>query len=430
MEKQYIKMALKFIEGKKKLIFCILLVILIGLQYEFLIHDAQGRKETVSGYQYHDFVSANETVSNNFNNSNVNFEIFSNDLIELNIEYEPDIRDRQAFFILNTNDSLTMNISSRASINRYNLADLPRDPSKGNNRYQYRYDCIYRIRSNQTIENLTIRYTKNAQYELYSNKQYSIVLYEPSLESWEVLDTTEVLNEIPLDSYLESSLFNLSSNTDYYITIYEIDDVPYDWTWLFVLISIGVIFGVLSLAILISKKDYFQYLRTRTIPVEKGAHRLSLDQVLENENRDKIIDLILKKPGIHFNELLREMDIAAGNLVWHLDILETYKVVGKKRIGNFVAYFPYYQKNPLSNIDLKLQKSKLTLEILEMIEKEPGIWNNFITKRMKVDHKTIQYHINKLIELKLINFRKEGRKKKIYPNFDSEYYKKKNGNNL
>ena len=401
-------MALKFIEGKKKLIFCISLALLMSLQYEFLISVAQGRNETVSGYQYHDFITANETVSYNFNPSNVNFEIFSNDLIELNIEYESDIRDRQAFFIVNTNNSLILNISTRASINRYNLADFPQEPSRGNNRYQYRYNCIYKIRSNQTIENLTLRYVKNAQFELDSNKRYSITLFESSLESWEIMDTIEIENET--SPYLESSISNLSSNTDYYITIYEIENIPYDWTWLFILIAIGVIFGVLSLAILISRKDYFQYLRTRTIPVEKGAHRLSLEQVLENENRGKIIDLILKKPGIHFNELLREMDIAAGNLVWHLDILETYKVVGKKRIGNFVAYFPYYQKNPLSNIDLKLQKSKLTLEILEMIEREPGIWNNFITKRMKVDHKTIQYHINKLIELNLINFKKEGRK--------------------
>jgi DNA-binding transcriptional ArsR family regulator len=423
-------MALNFFEGKKKLIFCISLILVMFFQYEFIIPDAQGRKETVSGYQHHDFINPNETVSYNFNSSNVNFEIFSNDLIELNIEYEPDIRNRQAFFILNTNDSLTLNISSKASMNRYNLPDLPREPSRGNNRYQYRYNCIYKIRSNQTIENLTLRYMKNAQFELDSDKTYSITLFESSLESWEIIDTIEIENGTTLDVYIESSFFNLSSNTDYYITIYEINNMPYDWTWLFVLISIGVIFGALSLAILISKKDYFQYLRTRTIPVEKGAHRLSLEQVLENENRGKIIDLILKKPGIHFNELLREMDIAAGNLVWHLDILETYKVVGKKRIGNFVAYFPYYEKNPLSNIDLKLQKSKLTLEILEMIEREPGIWNNFITKKMKVDHKTIQYHIDKLIELDLINFKKEGRKKKIYPNFDSEYYKKKNKDNL
>ncbi|MFX1590765.1 MAG: winged helix-turn-helix transcriptional regulator, partial [Promethearchaeota archaeon] len=112
-------------------------------------------------------------------------------------------------------------------------------------------------------------------------------------------------------------------------------------------------------------------------------------------------------------------------LVWHLDILLTYKVIGKKRLGNFIAYFPYYQKNPISNVDLKLQKSKLTLEILEMIEQKPGIWNNLITKTFKVDHKTIQYHLDKLVDLGLIKFEKEGRKKKIYPNFESDYFNQK-----
>jgi len=191
-----------------------------------------------------------------------------------------------------------------------------------------------------------------------------------------------------------------------------------------IILIVGAI-GIASIAILISKKDYFQYLKTRTIPIEKGAHRLSLEDVLENENRNKIIDLILTEPGIHFNELLRKTEIAAGNLVWHLDILETYKVVGKKRIGNFIAYFPYYQKNPISNLDLRLSKSKLTLDILEMIEKEPGLWNSVITKRFKVNHKTIQYHIGKLKDLNLIQFRSEGRKKKIFPNLESDYFNNK-----
>ena len=423
-------MPLKFIEGKKKLIFCLSLILLMFLQYEFIIPGAQGRKETVFGYQNHDFINPNETVSYNFTNSNVNFEIFSNKMVELNIEYDPAITGRQTKFIINSSDSIILNITSKTNINSFGLPNLPNDPSKGHYRFQYQYNCIYKIRSNQTIENLTVQHAKNSQYGLNPNKRYSLAVFKAGSESWEVLDTSEKENVSSLEMYLESSILNISSTTDYYITIYEITDIPYDWTWLFILISIGAIFGVLSLAILISKKDYFQYLRTRMVYVEKGAHRLSLEQVLENENRGKIIDLILKKPGIHFNELLREMDIAAGNLVWHLDILETYKVVGKKRIGNFVAYFPYYQKNPISNVDLKLQKSKLTLEILEMIEREPGIWNNFITKKMKVDHKTIQYHIDKLIELDLINFKKEGRKKKIYPNFDSEYYNKNKDNNI
>jgi len=36
--------------------------------------------------------------------------------------------------------------------------------------------------------------------------------------------------------------------------------------------------------------------------------------------------------------------------------------------------------------------------------------------------------IQKLKELNLIELKKEGRKKKIYPNFDSEFYNERNNN--
>jgi predicted transcriptional regulator len=61
-----------------------------------------------------------------------------------------------------------------------------------------------------------------------------------------------------------------------------------------------------------------------------------------------------------------------------------------------------------------------------MIEDDPGIWNNLIKKKLKVDHKTIFYHVNKLKELELVKLKKDGRKKKIYPNFDSEFYNNRN----
>ncbi|MBD3196611.1 MAG: winged helix-turn-helix transcriptional regulator [Candidatus Lokiarchaeota archaeon] len=160
----------------------------------------------------------------------------------------------------------------------------------------------------------------------------------------------------------------------------------------------------------------------RQTSLEKGAHRLTMEEVLENKNRSTIIDHILEEPGIHFNELLRKTDLAPGNLVWHLDILESYKVIAKKRVGNYVMYIPYYSKNPLSNIDLKLKKSELTLEILETIEKNPGIWNGKITDKMEIHRKTIQYHIDKLIDLGLVYKIKDGSKKKIFPNLDADYF--------
>ena len=407
------------LKNRSKL-YSIFILLLVIINFNILISQVLShRTENISGFSTQDNIYPNESVKYVFFN-NIIFDISTDSFIDLNIHYENNIENRQIYFLINNSNPISLNISSKVSMQNFGMSGMPQEPRKADNQFQYRYNCILQIKTNTTIESLTIKSTKRSVYGLNPNLEYSLALYESSQDSWALIDTIEELNESSSEYTLAGSVSDIQADTEYYITFYEVANILDNWFFMIILI-VGVI-GIASIAILISKKDYFQYLKTRTIPIEKGAHRLSLEDVLENENRNKIIDLILKEPGIHFNELLRKIEIAAGNLVWHLDILETYKVVGKKRIGNFIAYFPYYQKNPISNLDLKLSKSKLTLGILEMIEKEPGLWNSIITKHFKVDHKTIQYHINKLKDLNLIHFRSEGRKKKIYPNLESDYF--------
>ncbi|MFX0032000.1 MAG: winged helix-turn-helix transcriptional regulator [Candidatus Hodarchaeota archaeon] len=402
--------------------FSLLILCILIFQFTFFIYQVSARKEIIPGFSITDNVNPNETVIYQFPN-NIIFGVSTNVFIDISINYESRISNREIFLIIKNGSPISLNITSKIDIDGFNLTRQPEAPRRGNSQYQYRYNCVYRIKSNITIENITIRSLKSGFYGLNPTSQYSMSVYESSLDSWQLIDTIEKINESSSEHYLEGSLIDIEADTDYFLTFFEISEAFNEWFWVIIIMLLAAAFG--SIAILISKKDYFHYLRTRQTPIEKGAHRLSLEEVLENENRNKIIDLILKRPGIHFNELLRETGIAAGNLVWHLDILETYKVIGKQRISNFIAYFPYYQKNPVSNLNIELSKSKLTLEILEMIEREPGLWNNLITKRLKVDHKTIQYHIDKLKELGLINFKKDGRKKKIYPNLDADYFNNK-----
>ena len=410
------------IKNRSKL-FNILVLLLIFINFNILISQVLSyRTENIPGFSTQDKVYPNESVKYIFFN-NIIFDISTDTFIDLNIEYENNIENRQIFFQINNSNPISLNVTSKALMQNFGMPQPPQGPRRGDNQFRYGYNCILRFRTNTTIEHLTVSSIKKSSYGLNPNLAYSLALYESSKDSWVLIDTIEELNESSSEISLMGSVSSLQADTEYFITFYEVTDIFDDWLLVIVLIVSAV--GIASLVILISKKDYFQYLKTRTIPIEKGAHRLSLEDVLENENRNKIIDLILKEPGIHFNELLRKIEIAAGNLVWHLDILETYKVVGKKRIGNFIAYFPYYQKNPISNLDLRLSKSKLTLEILEMIEKEPGLWNSIITKHFKVDHKTIQYHVNKLKDLNLIQFKSEGRKKKIFPNLESDYFNNK-----
>ena len=200
---------------------------------------------------------------------------------------------------------------------------------------------------------------------------------------------------------------------------------------LIIVISLFVPVFVSSIIVIshsIYKQEYISKIKRRINYYKKGAHRLTINEVLENEKRKKIIDTILDHPGIHLSELQRKTKIAYGNLVWHLDILHKYHVIKKKTIENFVVYLPYFGKNPLSNIDLKLQKSVFTLKILKIIEDNPGIWNTKISQKINISRKTIEYHIRKLEDLGLIYGLKEGNKNKIYPNLNAEYFSKDNKN--
>ncbi|MHA1670767.1 MAG: winged helix-turn-helix transcriptional regulator [Promethearchaeota archaeon] len=412
----------KMIRRESKTVFFLISFIIL-LSLNFYLNTVNARDVDIFGFSTNDSINSGETVNYHFSN-NILLTISSNVSLDLDVNYDNHIQNKQIHFIINNSETLRLNITFEENFGNFGVSQPPQNPNRGSDQFQNKYNCIMLMISNVSIEYLTIRNIKRLQYGFSSNKQYSVGLYKPSSESWQIFNTIETLNTSNSELYLETSISNLNTSTEYYFTYFEVSNIIDNWIWASFFVILFTV--VVAVVIVVSKSDYIQYLKLRTVPIEKGAHRLSLEDVLENNNRDKIIDFILKEPGIHFNELLRKTGLAAGNLVWHLDILETYKVVGKKRVGKFIAYFPYYQKNPISNIDLQLSKSKLTLEILEMIENEPGLWNNLITKKLKVDHKTIHYHINKLKELNLIRLEKDGRKRKFFPNLDSEYYSEKN----
>lgn len=184
---------------------------------------------------------------------------------------------------------------------------------------------------------------------------------------------------------------------------------------------LAVVAIVAAVAISMGRKSYQEHVKRQfTSSGAPAKHSLTIDEVFENENRNRIIDLVLERPGIHFNELLRETGLAPGNLVWHLEILQNYSVIGKKSVGQYVVYFPFYTTNPLSNINLELAKSKTTMDILKRIEDEPGIYANIIAKALSLDHKTVKYHVGKLTEKGLVTVKKAGRTNRLFPAVGNE----------
>ncbi|MBD3255545.1 MAG: winged helix-turn-helix transcriptional regulator [Candidatus Lokiarchaeota archaeon] len=367
------------------------------------------------GFGKNGSLGPDDSVSYRFAN-NIRFSLSTNVKTDYEIELDSSIKNRQTSIDIKTTLPISVEITGERDFRDFSVDKSPKPPIKDGIQLTSNYRFFIMIESNTSIEELEFKFLKDSNYGIDPLIKYSVAFFEENEGSWDLVETKEVT--YGSDVYLESDIEDIEVNKKYYITLYEVSVLNYILIWG----SFISVLALISLVIILTKKEYIQFLKKRTIPIEKGAHRLTLEEVLENKNRNTIIDLILEEPGIHFNELMRKSDLAPGNLVWHLEILETYKIIGKKAIANYVAYFPYYHKNPISNIDLKLSKSKLTLEILQSIEEDPGIWNNLITKRKKVNRKTVQYHIEKLIDLGLVLVKKEGRKKKLYPNFEADYY--------
>jgi predicted transcriptional regulator len=391
---------------------------LIFLCILFNLNTANVKALDVFGNTYNGIVNPNETIDLNFINFNKRFMLTADVYVNFSIKYFSPLLSRQTALVINNSAPISLNISFDLNIEAF-LSKLPEEPTLEDMILNFRYNSVMRIISNSTIDNLKFQFEKNSLLGLYPDQNYTLVYYHSIQESWELISTAETYNNKTSKSYLEGTFSNLNGNEEYFITIYNVNEEseyvpePYPLIWIFIISLIIII--VISVILIISKEEYINYIKNRLNYRDKGCHRLSLDEVLENQNRSKIIDLILENPGIHFNEILRETELSPGNLVWHLDILEKYKIISKRYMENYVLYFPLNQKNPISNLELKLQKSELTLKILKIIKQDPGVWNSLITKKLKINRKTIAYHIKKLKDLELIEEKREGSKKKIYP---------------
>ena len=240
---------------RKKYIYGIILVLLLFLlEYNLIFAIGISRKEKISGNGTQDSVKPKERVSYDFMNNNT-FEISTDVYIDLYIEYDNDISYRQTYFIINNSIPISLNISTKRDLQNFGITQSPYQPQKSKSRFQNGYNCIIRIRTNTSIENLTIRYRKVQEFGLNPDALYTLAIFETNNESWELIETVENVNDSNSEKYIESSITTLQQDTDYYITIFEVELIQKDWTWLIITVLIIAV-GIIALVVLISKKDY------------------------------------------------------------------------------------------------------------------------------------------------------------------------------
>ena len=128
------------------------------------------------------------------------------------------------------------------------------------------------------------------------------------------------------------------------------------------------------------------------------------------EIRKELIDIIKSKPGIHFREIFREIDIAMGELEYHLQVLEKMEIISKTKTSYYTRYYPSYELGTGDKKIMGVLRQKMLKEILLYIISNEKAGHKDIAKEFGLLKPTASFYLDKLLKNGIIEKEKIGRK--------------------
>ena len=140
--------------------------------------------------------------------------------------------------------------------------------------------------------------------------------------------------------------------------------------------------------------------------------RISKEDVLDQFVRGQIFGYIKTNPGVHYNQIRRDIDVKNGTLSYHLRVLEKTELVKSRREGiRYRAFYPTGMKFPHNE---RFRLTELQITILDHIKQHPGINQREIARKLRKKPQTINYNIKVLEQATLIDVHHSGRKTGLY----------------
>lgn len=177
---------------------------------------------------------------------------------------------------------------------------------------------------------------------------------------------------------------------------------------------IATVFGV-SLFLVLSLTQYKKKLKS-FLYQDEGLGKLSLEDIFQNQHRALIIETILEHPGIHFSELQTISELVQGNLQYHIQTLERYRIIRSEQVGQYKVFFARLENNPLRGVNLEFMKSETTFRVYEYIHNHPGTHLKSIARYLGKSKATISYHVKKMTENHILRTEEEGTAKRLFVN--------------
>ncbi len=149
-----------------------------------------------------------------------------------------------------------------------------------------------------------------------------------------------------------------------------------------------------------------------------NGSKLLRENILVNKKRNLIYDFIIKKPGVYFNRIVRELNLSNHVVIWHLEMLLKFEFIKKQEIDNHYLYFDANYR--LRNAELKYftskEKSKLIIEYLK--KNNVGITKTRLSTSLKIHINTATKYLTFLEQFQVVSKKKLSRKILYFLNDD------------
>ena len=145
--------------------------------------------------------------------------------------------------------------------------------------------------------------------------------------------------------------------------------------------------------------------------------RLRQDAMLDNQVRDDLYQYINSNPGTNYSTIMRELKLKNGLFAYHLATLERENYITSQHDGIYRRFYPSHKAPGFSrNLLADRIDSEMKAMIVRLVQKEPGLSQTQVAKQMGESRQRINYHVNKLVEDRVLNLKRNGRSSSLYLN--------------
>jgi predicted transcriptional regulator len=141
------------------------------------------------------------------------------------------------------------------------------------------------------------------------------------------------------------------------------------------------------------------------------------------DTRKKIYDLIAQQPGLHISKIAKILIISHQLTEYHLFQMEKENLITsvKLKTGYFKRY--YIKESGVGFKEkriLALLRQEHLLKIILYLYRYPNITHRDLVKKLKIAPSTLSYHLGKLLDYDLIDFKDQGREREYILKYERE----------